>query len=116
MLIVAMLSRHGLFGIPFISKLLLSGLEKLLFEMGIPATLYANTSEQLTSSIILAFIFRSCKPVVEEFIFRGFIGYRRTLWKSIYDSIRISYFLIVPCQYARRLHIYSRDCFRICCS
>ena len=69
----AMLSA-SLFGIRFISKLLLSGLEKLLFEMGIPATLVANTSEQLTSSIIFVLYLGVMAPVVEEFIFRGFIG------------------------------------------
>ena len=67
----AMLSA-SLFGIRFISKLLLSGLEKLLFEMGIPATLVANSSEELTSSIIFVLYLGVMAPVVEEFIFRGF--------------------------------------------
>ena len=42
----------SLFGVRFISKLILGGIEKLLLEMGIPATLVANSSEELTSSII----------------------------------------------------------------
>lgn len=58
----------SLFGVRFISKLLLTGLEKLLLEMGIPATLVTNTSEELTSSIIFVLYLGVMAPVVEEFI------------------------------------------------
>ena len=50
---------------------LLTGLEKLLLEMGIPATLVANTSEELTSSIIFVLYLGVMAPVVEEFILEG---------------------------------------------
>ena len=82
----AMLSA-SLFGIRFISKLLLSGLEKLLFEMGIPATLVANTSEQVTSSIIFVLYLGVMAPVVEEFIFRGFIGYRLERYGKVFTIL-----------------------------
>jgi len=62
----------SLFGVRFISKLLLTGLEKLLLEMGIPATLVTNTSEELTSSIIFVLYLGVMAPVVEEFIFSKF--------------------------------------------
>ena len=82
----AMLSA-SLFGIRFISKLLLTGLEKLLLEMGIPATLVANTSEELTSSIIFVLYLGVMAPVVEEFIFRGFIGYRLERYGKVFTIL-----------------------------
>jgi len=77
----------SLFGVRFISKLLLTGLEKLLLEMGIPATLVTNTSEQLTSSIIFVLYLGVMAPVVEEFIFRGFIGYRLERYGKVFTIL-----------------------------
>ena len=82
----AMLSA-SLFGVRFISKLLLTGLEKLLLEMGIPVTLVTNTSEQLTSSIIFVLYLGVMAPVVEEFIFRGFIGYRLERYGKVFTIL-----------------------------
>ena len=82
----AMLSA-SLFGVRFISKLVLGGIEKLLFEMGIPATLVANTSEELTSSIIFVLYLGVMAPVVEEFIFRGFIGYRLERYGKVFTIL-----------------------------
>ena len=77
----------SLFGVRFISKLILGGIEKLLFEMGIPATLVANTSEELTSSIIFVLYLGVMAPVVEEFIFRGFIGYRLERYGKVFTIL-----------------------------
>ena len=77
----------SLFGVRFISKLLLTGLEKLLLEMGIPATLVTNTSEELTSSIIFVLYLGVMAPVVEEFIFRGFIGYRLERYGKVFTIL-----------------------------
>ena len=66
----------SLYGVRFISKLILGGIEKLLLEMGIPVTLVVNTTEDITASIIFVLYLGVMAPVVEEFIFRGFIGYR----------------------------------------
>ena len=82
----AMLSA-SLFGVRLISKLILGGIEKLLFEMGIPATLVANTSEELTSSIIFVLYLGVMAPVVEEFIFRGFIGYRLERYGKVFTIL-----------------------------
>ena len=77
----------SLYGVRFISKLFLGGIEKLLFEMGIPATLVANTSEELTSSIIFVLYLGVMAPVVEEFIFRGFIGYRLERYGKVFTIL-----------------------------
>lgn len=77
----------SLYGVRFISKLILGGIEKLLFEMGIPATLVANTSEELTSSIIFVLYLGVMAPVVEEFIFRGFIGYRLERYGKVFTIL-----------------------------
>ena len=77
----------SLFGVRFISKLILGGIEKLLLEMGIPATLVANTSEELTSSIIFVLYLGVMAPVVEEFIFRGFIGYRLERYGKVFTIL-----------------------------
>ena len=77
----------SLYGVRFISKLVLGGIEKLLFEMGIPATLVANTSEELTSSIIFVLYLGVMAPVVEEFIFRGFIGYRLERYGKVFTIL-----------------------------
>ena len=82
----AMLSA-SLFGIRFISKLILAGLEKLLFEMGIPATLVADTREDITASIIFVLYLGVMGPVVEEFIFRGFIGYRLERYGKVFTIL-----------------------------
>ena len=77
----------SLYGVRFISKLFLGGIEKLLFEMGIPVTLVANTSEELTSSIIFVLYLGVMAPVVEEFIFRGFIGYRLERYGKVFTIL-----------------------------
>ena len=77
----------SLFGVRFISKLILGGIEKLLLEMGIPATLVANSSEELTSSIIFVLYLGVMAPVVEEFIFRGFIGYRLERYGKVFTIL-----------------------------
>ena len=77
----------SLYGVRFISKLILGGIEKLLFAMGIPATLVANTSEELTSSIIFVLYLGVMAPVVEEFIFRGFIGYRLERYGKVFTIL-----------------------------
>lgn len=77
----------SLFGIRFISKFILTGLEKLFFEMGIPATLVADASEELTSSIIFVLYLGVMAPVVEEFIFRGFIGYRLERYGKVFTIL-----------------------------
>ena len=77
----------SLFGVRFISKLILGGIEKLLLEMGIPATLLVNTSEELTSSIIFVLYLGVMAPVVEEFIFRGFIGYRLERYGKVFTIL-----------------------------
>ena len=77
----------SLFGVRFISKLILGGIEKLLLEMGIPVTLVTNTSEQLTSSIIFVLYLGVMAPVVEEFIFRGFIGYRLERYGKVFTIL-----------------------------
>ena len=77
----------SLYGVRFISKLILGGIEKLLFEMGIPATLVANTSEELTESIIFVLYLGVMAPVVEEFIFRGFIGYRLERYGKVFTIL-----------------------------
>ena len=82
----AMLSA-SLFGIRFISKFILTGIEKIFFEMGIPATLVADTSEELTSSIIFVLYLGVMAPVVEEFIFRGFIGYRLERYGKVFTIL-----------------------------
>ena len=82
----AMLSA-SLFGIRFISKFILAGLEKLLFEMGIPATLVADTREDITASIIFVLYLGVMGPVVEEFIFRGFIGYRLERYGKVFTIL-----------------------------
>ena len=79
--------RASLYGVRFISKLILGGIEKLLFEMGIPATLVANTSEELTESIIFVLYLGVMAPVVEEFIFRGFIGYRLERYGKVFTIL-----------------------------
>ena len=55
--------------------------------MGIPATLVANTSEELTSSIIFVLYLGVMAPVVEEFIFRGFIGYRLERYGKVFTIL-----------------------------
>ena len=55
--------------------------------MGIPATLVTNTSEQLTSSIIFVLYLGVMAPVVEEFIFRGFIGYRLERYGKVFTIL-----------------------------
>ena len=77
----------SLFGIRFISKFILAGLEKLLFEMGIPATLVADTREDITASIIFVLYLGVMGPVVEEFIFRGFIGYRLERYGKVFTIL-----------------------------
>ena len=82
----AMLSA-SLFGVRFISKFILGGIEKLLLEMGIPVTLVANTSEDITTSIIFVLYLGVMAPVVEEFIFRGFIGYRLERYGKVFTIL-----------------------------
>ena len=77
----------SLFGIRFISKFILAGLEKLFFEMGIPATLVADTREDITASIIFVLYLGVMGPVVEEFIFRGFIGYRLERYGKVFTIL-----------------------------
>ena len=77
----------SLFGVRFISKLILGGIEKLLLEMGIPATLVVNTSEDITTSIIFVLYLGVMAPVVEEFIFRGFIGYRLERYGKVFTIL-----------------------------
>lgn len=77
----------SLFGVRFISKLILGGIEKLLFEMGIPATLVANASEEITVSSIFVLYLGVMAPVVEEFIFRGFIGYRLERYGKVFTIL-----------------------------
>ena len=77
----------SLFGIRFISKFILAGLEKLFFEMGIPATLVADTREDITASIIFVLYLGVMAPVVEEFIFRGFIGYRLERYGKVFTIL-----------------------------
>ena len=77
----------SLFGIRFISKFILAGIEKIFFEMGIPATLVADTSEEVTSSIIFVLYLGVMAPVVEEFIFRGFIGYRLERYGKVFSIL-----------------------------
>ena len=82
----AMLSA-SLFGVRFISKFILAGIEKVLLEMGIPATLVVNTSEDITTSIIFVLYLGVLAPVVEEFIFRGFIGYRLERYGKVFTIL-----------------------------
>ena len=77
----------SLFGVRFISKFILAGIEKLLLEMGIPVTLVANTSEDITTSIIFVLYLGVLAPVVEEFIFRGFIGYRLERYGKVFTIL-----------------------------
>ena len=82
----AMLSA-SLFGVRFISKFILAGIEKVLLEMGIPATLVVNTSEDITTSIFFVLYLGVLAPVVEEFIFRGFIGYRLERYGKVFTIL-----------------------------
>jgi len=77
----------SLFGVRFISKFILAGLEKLFFEMGIPATLVSESSEEITASIIFVLYLGVMAPVVEEFIFRGFIGYRIERYGKVFTIL-----------------------------
>ena len=77
----------SLYGVRFISKLILGGIEKLLLEMGIPATLVVNTTEDITASIIFVLYLGVLAPVVEEFIFRGFIGYRLERYGKVFTIL-----------------------------
>ena len=77
----------SLYGVRFISKLILAGLEKLLLEMGIPITLVVNTTEDITASIIFVLYLGVLAPVVEEFIFRGFIGYRLERYGKVFTIL-----------------------------
>ena len=75
------------FGVRFISQFILAGLEKLFFEMGIPATLVSESSEEITASIIFVLYLGVMAPVVEEFIFRGFIGYRIERYGKVFTIL-----------------------------
>ena len=55
--------------------------------MGIPATLVSESSEEVTASIIFVLYLGVMAPVVEEFIFRGFIGYRIERYGKVFTIL-----------------------------
>ena len=81
--------------------------------MGIPATLVTNTSEELTSSIIFCTVFGWSNGSSRRRIYlQRILVIALERYGKVFTILFRLFFLIIPCQhYARRLHIYGRDCF-----